>query len=521
MLAQQVQDWRALPPIQKQQFLERLQERRVRQSAVVTVSTDKEDSEKLHCKTDVVYWCNTYVKTHDPRRKPAFLPFVLFPRQVEFLQWLDERQRLEEDGLVEKSRDSGLTWMCAAYAVHKWLFEEAIAIGFGSRKEAYVDRIGDPASILGKCRIIIRNLPAWMQPSNLTPKQHLGYCKLINPQTEATITGEAGDNIGRGDRKSIYFVDEAAFIEHPDLIDAALSQTTNCRIDVSTPNGSGNSFYRKRHSGTVPVFRFHWTDDPRKGPEWYARQLAKHDPVTVAQEIDIDYTASVEGITIPAKWVAAAINLQLPANGPKIGGYDVADDGPNKNVMIGRQGPVAFKVEAWGQLNTTQSAHKSVDVGRKMGLVTLHYDCIGVGAGVKGAYDSMESRPSFRPVAVNVGDGPTSAVWPDGKHSQEKFVNLRAEGWWLLRTRFEKTFEHVSGEATHPLDELISIPNEPELIAQLSQPKWFRTETGKIQIESKKDMQKRGIKSPDHADALMMAFLPDQTPVFNQGVFRR
>jgi hypothetical protein len=42
-------------------------------------------------------------------------------------------------------------------------------------------------------------------------------------------------------------------------------------------------------------------------------QKAKKDPVMIAQELDLDYTASIEGICIPAAWVRAAVGLQLPA----------------------------------------------------------------------------------------------------------------------------------------------------------------------------------------------------------------
>lgn len=44
------------------------------------------------------------------------------------------------------------------------------------------------------------------------------------------------------------------------------SQTTNCKIDLSSVNGA-NAFYRKRHSGKVKVFVFDWRDDPRKGQD--------------------------------------------------------------------------------------------------------------------------------------------------------------------------------------------------------------------------------------------------------------
>jgi hypothetical protein len=103
-------------------------------------------------------------------------------------------------------------------------------------------------------------------------------------------------------------------------------------------------------------------------------------------------------------------------------------------------------------------------------------------------------------------------MWPDGKSSKERFRNLRAELWWLLRCRFEKAHSHTlylagnADGAQFPDEEMISIPNHPALIAQLSTPLYHYTETGKIQIESKRDMQKRGIASPDFADALTLAF---------------
>jgi hypothetical protein len=80
----------------------------------------------------------------------------------------------------------------------------------------------------------------------------------------------------------------------------------------------------------------------------------------------------------------------------------------------------------------------------------------------------------------------------------DSFANLRAEGYWELRRRFE--------EGTVDID-----PNDEDLAAQLVGMKYFRTSSGKIQIESKKDMRRRGMASPDEADAVMLAFL-QKTP---------
>ena len=218
-----------------------------------------------------VEFINEWGMTFDPRNAeiglPTTVPFILFPKQAEFITWLRERWLGREDGLAEKSRDMGVSWLCVGFAVWMWLFHTGTVIGFGSRKEEYVDDLNDPKSLFWKARAFINLLPVEFRPQGWDAKKHAPFMTLKNPENGSAIVGESGDNIGRGNRTSIYFKDESAFYERAESIDAALSQTSNCKIDVSTPNGNGNPFYRKRHSGKIKIFTFHWRDDPRKGPE--------------------------------------------------------------------------------------------------------------------------------------------------------------------------------------------------------------------------------------------------------------
>ena len=252
--------------------------------------------DRERCRRDIVWGISQWAWTFDPRQKEAFLPFEPFPKQVEFIEWLTERERTSTDGLAEKTRDSGLTWLCVYFALHRWLFHPGVKIGFGSRKLDLVDRIGDMDCILEKARFTLRNLPRWMLPRGFKFGTHDGWCKILNPENGSAITGDGGDNIGRGGRSTLTFVDEAAFIEHPQMVDAALSQTTRVRIDVSTPNGKQNSFAEKRFGGKVSVFTLHWRDDPRKSVEWYEREKERLASAwVIAQELDINYEGSVAG----------------------------------------------------------------------------------------------------------------------------------------------------------------------------------------------------------------------------------
>jgi phage terminase large subunit len=338
--------------------------------------------------------------------------------------------------------------------------------------------------------------------------------KILNPQTGASITGEAGDNIGRGGRSTLYFKDESAFYERPDLIEAALSQNSDVKVDVSTPNGIGNPFYRKRQSYPErKIFVFDWRDDPRKDEAWYRRQVETLEPWIVAQEVDRDYAASVEGVVIPSKWIQAAVGLRLPATGIRQAGLDVADEGEDSNCLAVRKGVVVESVTPWREGNTTQTARKAWALCQACAADVLCFDSIGVGAGVKGEMASLrEGRADAPPFVVGISTATSDlpGLYAEGKANRDMFVNLRAQLWWSMRRRFERTWEHVSEVREWPVDELISIPPDTELIAELGQPLYFHNGAGKLQIEGKKDMKKRGVRSPNRADALMLAFTPQE-----------
>lgn len=427
-------------------------------------------------------WCITC----DPRRaeigEDVMMPFILFERQREFINWLYERWKKREDGLCEKSRDMGVSWLCCAFAVWMLLFHPGSIVGVGSRKEEYVDKIGDPKSLFWKIRQLITMLPTELKPKGWDARKHTPYMRVLNPENEAAIIGEAGDNIGRGARSSLYFCDEAAYFEHPQAIDAALSQTSNCKIYVSTPNGAGNPFYQKRHSGRIPVFIFRWQDDPRKNEAWYQRQVEIHDPVIVAQEIDRNYEASVTDAFIPASLVNAAMS-NGPADVVGVGhvqySLDVARFGNDKTVLTCRQGRVVYWQRTWAKVDTEDTVGRVVSeikAFKKPDQIAI--DVIGVGAGVVDKL--MRLYPK-----VAVGVNSANRV-DDGMN-----YNLRAKMWDDMREWLKNA--------------PVSLPNDVHLKADLTALRYF-FKGGLRLMEAKEDAKKRGIKSPDYADSLALSF---------------
>jgi len=476
---------------------------------------------------NLVHMIEDWFFTYDPRKVnaggDAYMPFILFPKQREMIVWMEERCRSNESGLIEKSRDMGVTWCSAAFATAQWLLIPGTKISFGSRKESLVDTIGDPDSIVEKIRILLRTIPEELLPRGYNETQHARYMKVVNPENRAVISGEAGDNIGRGGRSAVYFLDEAAFIERPDSVEAALSQNTQTRFDVSTPNGVGNPFYRKRFGGVIDVFTLHWTDDPRKGPEWYAEQCRTLDPKILAQEVDLDYESSGDDPVIHAKWVRASLMLRKKLEQTPewpglvkrwkqqgvVSGFDVGG-GSAYSVVISRCGPLVFAVSEWLDKQESDPAARAALEAKECGASMLNYDSIGVG---KHLMRRLRELSTANVRGVNTGSKTSSRLWPDKKRSPQKFSNMKAEIWFMARERLEATFEHFlfvegQGGTEHKLEELLLLPEHPRLVGQLPLTGYKVLESGKIQIESKQSLKTRGIESPDHADALMLTLTP-------------
>jgi len=437
--------------------------------------------------------------TFDPRnaevRLPTTVPFLMFPKQREFIDFVHQRWLMREDWLAEKSRDMGVSWLCVAFAVWMWLFHQGSVVGFGSRKEEYVDRLGDPKSLFWKVRAFINFLPVEFKPKGWNEKVHAPFMRITNPENGAAIIGEAGDNIGRGNRTSIYFKDESAFYERPELIDAALSQTSNCKGDVSTPNGAGNPFYKKRKGGKIKVFTFHWRDDPRKDQAWYDKQLETLDEVVVAQEIDINYEASVTDAFIPGALVDAA-QKNGPADvepvGPVQWGLDVARFGDDKSVLTKRRGRVVLSQEKWGQIDTMTLANEVWAQSKAEKPAQIAVDVIGVGAGVCDRLKELADTCGWACEVVGVN----SAVRVDDGVN----YNLRAQIWEGMRAWLK--------------DGPVSLPSDPNLKSELCALKYLYR-NGMRLIESKEDAKKRGIKSPDQADSLALTFAKHVAPAPN------
>ena len=93
-----------------------------------------------------------------------------------------------------------------------------------------------------------------------------------------------------------------------------------------------------------------------------------------------------------------------------------------------------------------------------------------------------------------------------GRKNEDYFANMKAQAWWGLRTRFQKTYQAVVEKKPINLDEIISIPSalplRQKLVLELSQPTFSISAAGKILVDKAPD----GTRSPNLADALMIRY---------------
>lgn len=183
---------------------------------------------------------------------------------------------------------------------------------------------------------------------------------------------------------------------------------------------------------------------------------------------------------ISPRLIAAAQERELDPTGLQALGVDVARFGSDRTVVGHRQGPVYRRVGSYARQATTETTGRVIAHSRDLdGDFEIRVDGVGVGGGV---VDQL-AEAGWPVVDMQAG---SAAADP------ERFANARAEWFWGLRERFE--------QGDIDLD-----PDDDDLAAQLGAIKFKYTSRGQVQIESKDDMRKRGMPSPDDADTLMLA----------------
>lgn len=238
-----------------------------------------------------------------------------------------------------------------------------------------------------------------------------------------------------------------------------------------------------------------------------------------------------DSVIIKRSWLEAAIDahikLGINIDGERRIGYDVADSGADKNADVLVHGNVVTQVREWkGEEHELFSSCTKVWRLAQDNKAHVQYDSIGVGAGCGSNFNNLNreahgtSRGSedahTKFTAFNAGgavDG-HELEYREGVKNKDFFSNVKAQAWWTIADRLRETYNAVNGDDYDPSN-IISISSEcghvQQLIKELSTPKRHFDGKGKVKVESKDDLAKRDVASPNLADAFIMALWRSQS----------
>ena len=315
---------------------------------------------------------------------------------------------------------------------------------------------------------------------------------FISARTSRAETPEA--LAGVHSQNVLLVVDEASGVPEKVFEAAAgsMSGHSATTILLSNPTRSSGTFFESqtRLAGTWWTRRWSCVESPLVSEEFVDEMRARYGEDSNAFRIRVlgEFPMADDDTIIPFHLADSAIkrDIEIPEDTKPIWGLDVARFGADKTALCKRYGNVVTEITSWQGLDLMQTVGRVMaeyeGLSPSMRPSEILVDSIGVGGGV---VDRL--RELGAPVrGINVGEAPAMG---------NTYMNLRAELWFKTKGWLE--------------DRSCKLPNDDQLLAELTSIRYAFTPGGKMKAESKDDMRKRGLKSPDLADALCLTMASD------------
>lgn len=288
--------------------------------------------------------------------------------------------------------------------------------------------------------------------------------------------------------------------------------------------------------------KINYTENPRFPQELKDdMEIMRDDDYSLYQHVYLGMpVANSDLAIIKPEWIEAAVDIHLflgiDESGAILDSLDVADEGPDANAQCRAKGQVITRAWEWKDNDPNSAAvtcwNRAMDGEPPEKII---FDSIGVGAGAKGelrqcvARYEQTGKKAPEIVGFNAADSVANKDGEDerDKKNKDMFLNLKAQAWWRFRRGMYEAWKARAGKS-FDADQIISLSSEiddkalAKMKAELSQPRREYV-GGKVRVEPKDKMKKRGVKSPNLADAAIMLFAPidSGSPVAIFGARRR
>ena len=291
--------------------------------------------------------------------------------------------------------------------------------------------------------------------------------------------------------------DEASGVPEQVFEAAAGSMSGHSAVTLllGNPTRSSGFFYdtHNRLASEWTVFKVGCQESPRVSDEYVAEMASRYGEDSNAFRVRVlgEFPRSDDDTMIPMELIESARQRDVAGNpyADVIWGLDVARFGSDSSALCKRQGNIVIE---------TPRRWKNLDLMQLTGAVVAEYesleekdrpaeilvDSIGLGAGVVDRLIEL-GLPAR---GINVSESPSFGT---------KYRNLRAELWAKAKAWLERRD--------------CFLPDDSQLVSELATVRYKFASNGKLQIESKEDLKKRGLKSPDVADSFVLTFASEAT----------
>lgn len=285
----------------------------------------------------------------------------------------------------------------------------------------------------------------------------------------------------------LFLIDEASGI--PDVVfEVALGALSTAGAKVVMPGNATRTkgfFYDAFHS-----LRERWatmrvsSEDVPRAIGHIADVIAKYGKESNVYRVRVlgEFPTEDDDAVIPLHLCEAAIGRDVKPTGKLVWGVDVARFGSDRSALVARRGNVQVgKAKMWSGLDTMALSGRIKQLWDEAEErpTAIYVDVIGLGAGV---VDRLREL-GLPAVGINVAESPSE---------REQYMRLRDELWFRGREWLDQRDTRLE--------------DDPALVSELTALKYRILSTGKIQVESKEEAKRRGMRSPDIADAFLLTF---------------
>jgi hypothetical protein len=282
-------------------------------------------------------------------------------------------------------------------------------------------------------------------------------------------------------------VDEASAVPEAVYEAAAgsMSGHSATTILISNPTRNSGLFYKTHHELATDWYRIHVSclDNPLVSDDFIRQIKNTYGESSNAFRIRVlgEFALADDDTLIAADLVDSAFDrdITVPASEPLVYGLDVARFGTDRTALCKRKGNVVLGVRSWGGLDLMQTVGAVVNEAQGDRPEEICVDTIGLGSGVADRLREM----GWNVRDVNVAE--SSAMNPNANRLRDELW-LSVRDWLGTRS--------------------VKLPKDEQLRHELVAPRYTFTSSGKVVVESKDQMRKRGMRSPDLADALCLTF---------------